>query len=69
MENIASPVQNKSKLSPVYLDGTSDAVHVFSRKRKRHIAFGWYGGKFSHLDWLPDLLPEAPHLPAQPPYC
>src|SRR5438093_10070051 len=25
------------------------------------IAFGWYGGKFSHLDWLLPLLPEAIH--------
>ena len=25
------------------------------------IAFGWYGGKFSHLDWLLPLLPECFH--------
>ena len=25
------------------------------------IAFGWYGGKFSHLDWLLPLLPQAKH--------
>ena len=25
------------------------------------IAFGWYGGKFSHLDWLLPLLPECQH--------
>lgn len=25
------------------------------------IAFGWYGGKYSHLDWLLPLLPEATH--------
>src|SRR5579884_499797 len=25
------------------------------------IAFGWYGGKFSHLNWLLPLLPEAQH--------
>src|SRR5437868_2999246 len=25
------------------------------------IAFGWYGGKFSHLDWLLPLLPDATH--------
>jgi len=25
------------------------------------IAFGWYGGKFSHLDWLLPLLPECHH--------
>ncbi len=26
------------------------------------IAFGWYGGKFSHLDWLLPLLPPALHF-------
>ncbi|MDP3064303.1 MAG: DNA adenine methylase [Chloroflexota bacterium] len=25
------------------------------------IAFGWYGGKFSHLDWLLPLLPNCLH--------
>lgn len=25
------------------------------------IAFGWYGGKFSHLDWLLPLLPKTEH--------
>lgn len=27
----------------------------------KKIAFGWYGGKYSHLDWLLPLLPEAHH--------
>jgi DNA adenine methylase len=27
----------------------------------RRIAFGWYGGKFSHLSWLLPLLPECRH--------
>src|ERR1051326_63543 len=25
------------------------------------IAFGWYGGKFSHLNWLLPLLPQTTH--------
>lgn len=29
--------------------------------RKKLIAFGWYGGKFSHLDWLLPLLPKCHH--------
>ena len=29
--------------------------------RKKLIAFGWYGGKFSHLDWLLPLLPRTPY--------
>jgi hypothetical protein len=28
---------------------------------RRKIAFGWYGGKYSHLDWLLPLLPKAQH--------
>src|SRR3990170_3736536 len=28
---------------------------------KKLIAFGWYGGKFSHLGWLLPLLPECHH--------
>lgn len=30
-------------------------------RRKKLILFGWYGGKFSHLDWLLPLLPECHH--------
>lgn len=49
------------------------AVATSSRKRqsappaintlrgKKLIAFGWYGGKYSHLDWLMPLLPECHH--------
>jgi DNA adenine methylase len=28
---------------------------------RKLIAFGWYGGKFSHLDWLLPLLPKCHH--------
>jgi DNA adenine methylase len=28
----------------------------------RLIAFGWYGGKYSHLDWLLPLLPKSTHF-------
>ncbi len=34
---------------------------VSTLKTKKLIAFGWYGGKFSHLDWLMPLLPECHH--------
>src|SRR3989304_4527636 len=30
-------------------------------KSKKAIAFGWYGGKYSHLDWLLPLLPPCHH--------
>ncbi len=29
---------------------------------RKKIAFGWYGGKYSHLGWLLPLLPETPHF-------
>lgn len=32
------------------------------RKAKKLIAFGWYGGKYSHLDWLLPLLPYTHHF-------
>lgn len=28
---------------------------------RKSIAFGWYGGKYSHLDWLLPLLPKTRH--------
>jgi DNA adenine methylase len=31
------------------------------RNRRKLIAFGWYGGKFNHLDWLLELLPKSHH--------
>ena len=30
-------------------------------KKKKIIAFGWYGGKYSHLNWLLPLLPRSKH--------
>ena len=34
-----------------------------SRRRKKIIAFGWYGGKFSHLDFILPYLPgDAVHF-------
>lgn len=39
---------------------SSNVVYLRSRRRRR-IVFGWYGGKFSHLDWLLPLLPKCHH--------
>jgi DNA adenine methylase len=59
--------------SPIYLDeqqiasfGTNKKTNgIEFRKAKpggrRVIAFGWYGGKYSHLDWLLPLLPDCHH--------
>jgi DNA adenine methylase len=30
-------------------------------KQKKMIAFGWYGGKYNHLNWLLPLLPDTIH--------
>lgn len=49
--------------SPIYLDeqqAVIDGSRVLPRQSKL-IAFGWYGGKFNHLDWLLPVLPECHH--------
>jgi len=38
----------------------SNVVYAQGEKRRR-IVFGWYGGKFSHLNWLLPLLAECHH--------
>ena len=57
-------VTGKRGLSPIFLDqsvaDTQPAIKARRRAAKR-IVFGWYGGKFSHLDWLLPLLPAAHH--------
>jgi len=40
-------------------NGKPPAVSKLTKKKL--ILFGWYGGKFSHLDWLLPLLPECHH--------
>jgi DNA adenine methylase len=51
--------------SPIYLDQTQLSLldgNVATRPRgKKIIAFGWYGGKFSHLDWILPLLHRCHH--------
>ncbi|MBF0554374.1 MAG: DNA adenine methylase [Nitrospirae bacterium] len=54
----------KRTASPIYLDGKplpESSNVVYLRGRRRLIVFGWYRGKFSHLDWLLPLLPECHH--------
>ncbi len=39
---------------------TRDAERLARVSRKRHrICFGWYGGKYNHLNWLLPLLPST----------
>lgn len=52
-------------LSPIFLDAEEavKAPTVLPRKRRsrRQLVFGWYGGKFSHLEWLLPMLPDCHH--------
>jgi DNA adenine methylase len=50
--------------SPVFLDPGRGGMLKAARPRPRRkrLAFGWYGGKFSHLGWLLPLLPECRHF-------
>lgn len=52
-------------VSPIYLAATTGHNNGHARRRTparaKRIAFGWYGGKFSHLDWLLPLLPGCHH--------
>lgn len=57
-------VTAKRGLSPIYLDRHvgDEQPEIRSRgRRSKRLVFGWYGGKFSHLEWLLPLLPEAHH--------
>jgi DNA adenine methylase len=54
----------KKELSQIYLDrpGKSNgSLKTLTRQRGRRIVFGWYGGKFNHLEWLLPLLPGCHH--------
>lgn len=55
--------ERMKRASAIYLDELTDVqpASVLKRGSKKKIAFGWYGGKFSHLDWLLPLLPDAKH--------
>lgn len=55
---------NNRKGSQIYIDSVMSNTlngNTKIRRRKKLIAFGWYGGKFSHLDWLLPLLPDCHH--------
>jgi DNA adenine methylase len=62
----AAPAQTGRSPSPIYLDADksedarSNVVYLRPRRGKK-IVFGWYGGKFSHLDWLLPQLPKCHH--------
>lgn len=56
------------KPSTIYLDKAqfelipaNSSIRIRKRNSKKLIAFGWYGGKYSHLEWLLPLLPTCHH--------
>lgn len=60
------PKRGKRGISSIHLDedesvGPSNVILPRENRRSRRIVFGWYGGKFSHLDWLLPLLPKCRH--------
>ncbi|MGE0610605.1 MAG: DNA adenine methylase [Pirellulales bacterium] len=67
MARVPSPIQTPARsakaggkgqsLLPLELKSPLDST----RRNRRKIAFGWYGGKFSHLEWLLPQLPESHH--------
>lgn len=66
MGRTPSPVLHRNHL---YKDSNSEDIEDLvarnrpgSTRRRKRIAFGWYGGKYSHLDWLLPLLPDCHHF-------
>lgn len=52
------------QLSPILLHDRNGMPLEASLKppsKRKLISFGWYGGKYNHLDWLLPLLPNAHH--------
>lgn len=63
--NSTSKTTNTKQTSPIFLDvplaTDKNQVASIHRRHSRRIVFGWYGGKFSHLNWLLPLLPPCHH--------
>lgn len=52
------------RLSAIYVkanESLKGKVTRYAPKQRKRIAFGWYGGKYSHLNWLLPLLPDCHH--------
>lgn len=67
MTNAVKVTKRGRGVSQIHIDegdvseSTNTNVISMRGRRKRQIVFGWYGGKFSHLDWLLPLLPKCHH--------
>jgi DNA adenine methylase len=63
-DRVQTGKEPKKRLSPIYLDeefAGKGIPFVERRNKRRKIVFGWYGGKYNHLDWLLPLLPDCHH--------
>lgn len=60
MPRVPSPIQKRVALA---INGHEVLFDIGEKKRRncsrKRIAFGWYGGKYSHLAWLLPLLPYS----------
>lgn len=60
-----SSIIGKNKMgravSPICIVPVAAKINSNKRSAGKLIAFGWYGGKFSHLAWLLPLLPKCHH--------
>jgi DNA adenine methylase len=54
-------ITDKKVLATVHQPRKTPPPLMRINKPKKLIAFGWYGGKFSHLDWLLPQLPKCLH--------
>jgi hypothetical protein len=60
--NGKEPRTMRRRPSPIYSPAeTNGAGNGRPRPLSKRIVFGWYGGKFSHLNWLLPLLPGCHH--------
>ena len=66
MTRAVAPIRATNGLFPIGdnddAGGPRAAVARKNGSRRKLIAFGWYGGKYSHLDWLLPLLPHCHHF-------
>lgn len=65
MPRVPSPVRTAAKVRSVesgdLFPSTPRGAPPAKGGKGRRIAFGWYGGKYNHLEWLLPLLPDCHH--------
>jgi DNA adenine methylase len=64
MRRTPSPILSRNADAPARSSARKGSLFAVASRPaagRKKIAFGWYGGKFSHLDWLLPLLPQCRH--------